>query len=138
MFHGFHLPTSVAVRIEAHPCFVGLIIGPDCAIQDLERCLSSFGSYDGNSECMERIVEQSLGRANGYVVSYSGAIRWGNFNSRIQLFATFKLVSSTEVCVQVHEGSKVGSRAGILVVEWLLKEGTGEYLNFVLQGRVRR
>ncbi len=87
---------------------------------------------------MKRIVEQSLGRANGYVVSYSGAIRWGNFNSRVQLFATFKLVSSTEVCVQVHEGSKVSSGAGILVVKWLLKESTGEYLNFVLQGRIRR
>ena len=86
---------------------------------------------------MKRIVEQSLRRADGYVVSYSGAIRWGNFDGRIQLFATFELVTSTEVCVQVHEGGKVGSGAGILVVKGLMKEGTSEYSNFMLQSGVR-
>ncbi len=67
---------------------------------------------------MKRIVEQSLRRADSYVVSYSGVIRWGNFDGRVQLFATFELVSSTEVCVQVHKSSKVGSGAGILVVSF--------------------
>jgi hypothetical protein len=89
-------------------------------IQDLERCLPSFGSYDRNSQCVKRIVKQSLRRADGYVVSYFSAIRWGNFDGRVQLFATFELIASTEVCIQVHKGSKVGSGAGILVVEGLM------------------
>jgi hypothetical protein len=50
---------------------------------------------------VKRIVEQSLRRADGYVVSYSGAVRWGNFDGRVQLFTTFEFIASTEVRVQV-------------------------------------
>ncbi len=39
---------------------------------------------------------------------------------------------SAEVCVKIHEGNKVGSGTGVLVVEGLMYEGAGEYLEFVL------
>ncbi len=120
MFHCLHFSTAVAIRIQAHLRFICLVVGPDRAIQDLKRCFSSFGCYDGKSQCVKRIVEHSLRRADGYVVSYSSPVRRGNFDDRVQLFATFELIESTEVCVQVHESSKVGSGASIFVVEWLM------------------
>ncbi len=85
---------------------------------------------------MVRVVEHSLRRADSYVVSYSGAVRRGDLNSRVQQFPTLQLVTSTEVCVKVHESSKVSPWTGVFVVEGLLKEGTSENLEFVLQGGI--
>ncbi len=69
---------------------------------------------------MVRVVEHSLRRADSYVISYSGAVRRGDFNSGVQQFSTFQFVTSTEVRVKIHEGRKVGPLTGVFVVEGLL------------------
>jgi hypothetical protein len=78
------------------------------------------------------VVEHSLGRADGNVVSYSSAVCRGDFNSGVQQFPTFQLVASTEVRVKIHEGGEVGRWTGVFVVEGLLQEGAGENPEFVL------
>ncbi len=44
----------------------------------------------------------------------------------------FHKASATEIGVKIHKGGKVSVRAGIFVVEWLLKEGLHEDSELVL------
>jgi hypothetical protein len=43
MLHGLHFSASLAARVRVHTEFEGFVVCPDCSVEDLKRCFTSFG-----------------------------------------------------------------------------------------------